>query len=169
MPQRQQNPNTQQHSRMLFIPNTVLRGVADTQSTPYCIYAVDSLFNYNLSHQPAGSAQAALRQTYQSNLPYRGYQKAEKKRVYQVHGGPAKNQPESFYTIFENKSKNVIYSDKGFEEVTVNFVGIETLYNNYSATFFFRSKLHNYLKKGRLELTLSPFHCFQGYIPVFWL
>lgn len=47
------------------------------------------------------------------------------------------------------------YSNKGFDEVAVNFVGIEALCSKYRTTFPSGSKLHNHLKSGCLEMT-SP-------------
>lgn len=67
-----------------------------------------------------------------------------------------KDQPKSFYTRFDDEGKDVTYSDKGFEKIAVNFVGIETSYNKCRATFFSKSKLHNHLKSGYQEV-VSPF------------
>ncbi len=55
----------------------------------------------------------------------------------------------------ENEVDEVSYSDEGFDEVAINFVGIETSCTKCRATFPSRSKLHNHLKSGCLE-TISP-------------
>lgn len=112
--------------------------------------------NYNLSHQFSNSAQAAPRQTYQSNLPYRGYKKIDKKKAYQVDECPLEDQLEGIYITFEDKSNNVAYLDKGFNKIAVNFDGIEALCTKCRTTLPSKSKLHNHLKSGCLEMTL-PF------------
>ncbi len=48
----------------------------------------------------------------------------------------------------------MIYSEEGFDEIAVNFVGIETSCTKYRATFPSRSKLYNHLKNGCLERSL---------------
>lgn len=114
-----------------------------------------NLFNYNPPCQPNVSAHTILRQLFQSNQPYYDYQKTDKKDIYQIDKNLVENQPKSFYTILEDESKNIAYSDKSFEDVAVNFVEIEALYTNCYAIFTFRSKLYNYLKSGYLEI-ISP-------------
>ncbi len=105
------------------------------------------------------------RQPYQSNQPYCGYQRAEEKGVYQVDEGQVEDGPEGFYTTFENEANKVSYSNEGFDKVTVNFVGIETLCTKYRATFPSRSKLHNHLKSSCLE-TSSPSLLAQAPSPI---
>lgn len=61
------------------------------------------------------------------------------------------NQPKGFYTTFENEERNVTYSDKGFDKVLVNFVGIETTYLKCRSSFPSKSKLYKHLKAGCVE------------------
>lgn len=67
------------------------------------------------------------------------------------------NQPESFYTIFEDEGNNITYLDEGFNKIAVNSVGIKTLCTKCRATFFFRSKLHNHLKSGCFKMSSLSF------------
>ena len=75
------------------------------------------------------------------------------------------DKPESFYTVCENEADKVSYSDKGFDQVAVNFVGIETSCTKCCATFPSRSKLHNHLRNNCLE-TSSPFFLAQAASPI---
>ena len=60
--------------------------------------------------------------------------------------------------MFEPGKKDVTYSNKDFNKVVINFVGIKTLYTKCHATFSSKSKRYNYLKTGCMEVTLfSPF------------
>ena len=90
----------------------------------------------------------ALRQPYQSNLLYCGYQRINNKEVYQVTDGDTNQHPEGFYTPFEQEGKEVLYSDKAFDEMDANFVGTESSYGKCGAPFFSKSLLHKYLKDG---------------------
>lgn len=155
MSQCQHYPNAQQYSRMSSTPNAILQTVPESQSTPYGIRMATSAANYNLLHQLSSSAQGALRQTYQSIASYCGYQKTNKKGVYQLNEDLIKNQPESFYTIFNKNDKNVTYADKDFEEVAVHFVAHEALCSKCRATFSSKTKLHYHLKSGYQE-AISP-------------
>lgn len=58
------------------------------------------------------------------------------------------DQPEGFYTIFDANGEDVTYSDKSFDKVVVNFVGIETFYSKCYLSFSSKSKLHKYIKTG---------------------
>lgn len=80
MPQRQHY--LEQYSRLLSAPYAIPQAAPDMQSALYVTRTVDDLTNYNPPRQPGNLAQSTLRQTYQSNLSYRGYQKADKKEVY---------------------------------------------------------------------------------------
>ncbi len=153
MPQRQHYP--EQRSRLLSAPSAIPQAAPDTQSAPYVTRPAANSTTYNPPRQPINPAQAAPRQPYQSNQPYRGYQRAEEKGVYQVDKGPVEDELEGFYTTFENEADKVFYSNEGFDEVTVNFVGIETSCIKCRTTFPSRSKLHNHLKSDCLE-TSSP-------------
>lgn len=62
-----------------------------------------------------------------------------------------KNQTESFYITFKEEKRDVSYSDKGFNKILVNFVGIETIYLKYCSSFPLKSKLHKYVKAGYVE------------------
>lgn len=93
------------------------------------------------------------RQLYQSSSPYRGYQKIDEKGLYQIDKDLVKGQPKGFYTIFDDVSKDVTYSDKDFKKIAVNFVGIKTSYSKYRATFPSRSKLYHHLRSNCQEVT----------------
>ncbi len=154
MPQRQQYP--EQRSRMSSTPNAIPRTAPESQSTPYGTRTTISAANYNPSRQLSAPAQSAPRQAYQSNPPSCGYQKTDEKGVYQLDEDPVENQTDGFYTTFDENDENVTYADKGFEEVAVNFVGIETSCTKCRATFPSKSKLHYHLKGVCQEVT-SPF------------
>lgn len=66
------------------------------------------------------------------------------------------NKPESFYTTFEDGKGDVNYSDKGFNEVIVNFLEIEMTCLKCRLFFPSKSKLHKYVKAGCMKKTL-PF------------
>lgn len=55
----------------------------------------------------------------------------------------------------------MIYLDKGFDKIAINFIEIETLYTKCCPIFLSRSKLFNHLKNGCLEMT-SPFFPIQA-------
>ncbi len=103
-----------------------MRAVLDIQSAPYVARAAANSANYNPPRQSGNSVQTASRQNYQSNPPYYGYQRLDEKGVYQVDENPVDDQPEGFYTTIEDEDDEMTYSDKGFDEIAVNFVGIET-------------------------------------------
>lgn len=67
------------------------------------------------------------------------YQKENKKKRYQLDNEDVKNFSKSFYMTFDFKSKEVNYSDKGFNKVVTNFVEIEAICSKCS--FFFPFKL----------------------------
>ena len=88
------------------------------------------------------------RQPYQSAQSQCVYQHAEEKGVYQLNNKNFENRPEGFYTIFDPEGEEVDYSDKGFEEVIANFVGIETVCSKCSSSFSSKLQLHKHLKAG---------------------
>ena len=151
MPQRQHY--SEQRSKLLSAPHAVLRAASDTQSAPYVMRTTADSTNYNPPRQSGNSVQSAPRQTYQSNPPYCGYQKANEKEVYQVDKDAVENQLKGFYNTFEEKNDDVTYSDKGFDKIAVNFVGIETSCIKCRTTFPSKLKLHNHLKNGCLEMS----------------
>ncbi len=65
------------------------------------------------------------------------------------------NQHEDFYNTFEEESDNVTYSNESFDEIAVNFVGIEASCIKCRAIFPSRSKLYNHLRSGYLEISLT--------------
>ncbi len=140
---------------MLSTPNAIPQTAPESQSTPYGMRTAVSVANYNPSHQLSAPTQSALRQAYQSNSPYHGYQKTDEKGVYQLDEDFAENQPDGFYTTFDEDDKDVPYADEGFKEVAVNFVGIGTLCTKCRTTFLSKSKLHHHLKSVCQEVT-SP-------------
>ena len=58
--------------------------------------------------------------------------------------------------MFEPEEKELSYSDKGFNEVFVNFVGIEAVCSKCRLSFPLKSKLHTHIKSGCVKETL-PF------------
>lgn len=66
------------------------------------------------------------------------------------------NIPEAFYTTFEDGKGDVTYSNKGFDEVIVNFVGIEMTCLKYHLSCLSKSKLHKYVKAGYIEEASPP-------------
>lgn len=64
------------------------------------------------------------------------------------------NEPEGFYTIFKNEKRDVTYLDKGFEEVVVNFMGIETTCLKYCSSFLSKLKLHKHVKADYVKEAL---------------
>ena len=97
---------------------------------------------------PSDLRSPVLRQPYQSAQSQRIYQHAEQKGVYQLNNKNFENRPEGFYTTFDSEGEEVDYSDKGFEEVIANFVGIETVCSKCSFSFPSKSQLHKHLKAG---------------------
>ena len=72
----------------------------------------------------------------------------EEKGVYQVDDKDFKNCPKGFYMTFDPEGEEIHYSDKGFEEVIANFVGIETVCSKCSSFFPSKSQLYKHLKVG---------------------
>lgn len=97
----------------------------------------------------------ASRQRYRSDQPDRGYQQKEEKGVYQIESNATEQQPEGFHTTFEPEEEELSYSDEGFDEVFVNFVGIEAVCSKYRSSFPSKSKLHMHIKSGYMGKTLS--------------
>lgn len=58
------------------------------------------------------------------------------------------DQPEGFHTTFDADGEDFTYSDEGFDEVVVNFVGIETSCSKCHSSFPSKSKLHKHIKAG---------------------
>lgn len=58
--------------------------------------------------------QAASYQIFQSNLSYCNYQKTDQKEIYQLDGDPIEDQPNGFYTKYDDEDEDITYSDKGF-------------------------------------------------------
>lgn len=115
LPQRQHYPPyNQQHQTLLPAGancDSTLRDGQNNLSAPFNSGAPDNLTNKSAPRQPSAFYQPAPYQSYQSNQPYYGYQKAEKKRVYQVDNDVLKDQPEGFHTTFETEDEEITYSD----------------------------------------------------------
>lgn len=56
--------------------------------------------------------------------------------------------------MFENKERDITYSDEGFDKVLINFVGIEITYMKCRSLFPSKSKLHKHVKAGCVEKAL---------------
>ena len=157
MPQHQYYPITDQHYKQLLSllgPNrdTALCGGQITQSTPRA--------SENATNRPhAMLYQAAPRQPYQSGPTQHAYQHAEEKGVYSVDCHAIEQQPEGFHTTFEPEEKELAYLDESFDEVFVNFVGIEAVYSKCHSSFPSKSKLHMHIKSecvGGASSSASP-------------
>lgn len=103
------------------MPNAVPQVAPNTQSAPYITHAVTNSANYNPPRQPSNMAQSASHHNYQSNPPYRGYQKVNDKVLYQVDKDSVNDQPQGFYTIFGHKGNEITYLNKDFDEIAVKF------------------------------------------------
>lgn len=68
-----------------------------------------------------------------------------------------KDQPKSFYTTFDSDREDIANSNKGFDKVVVNFVGIETLYSKCYSFFLSKSKMHKHITIGCLKEALPFF------------
>lgn len=115
MPQRQQYPTNDQH-QLQTSPLTLLAPSANCGSALRAGQVTQSTtFNSNnptgnASNRPRGAPyQPIPRQPYQSNSPYRGYQRSDEKGVYQVDDGATEDQPEGFYTMFEAEGEDITY------------------------------------------------------------
>lgn len=49
----------------------------------------------------------------------------DEKGVYQDDGDPIEDQLKIFFTKDDDESEDITYFDKGFEEIVVNFIGID--------------------------------------------
>ena len=107
--------------------------------------------NRNAPRQPSAVYQLAPRQPYQSNLLYFGYQKNNKKGVYQITDKDTDLHPKGFYTTFEQEDGEVLYSNEGFEKVDANFVDIESSCGKCGAPFSSKSLLHKHPKDGYIS------------------
>lgn len=68
-----------------------------------------------------------------------------------------KDQLESFYTIFDANGEDIIYLDKSFDKVIVNFIGIETFCLKCHSSFPLKSKLYKHIKTGCIGEALPSF------------
>lgn len=74
--------------------------------------------------------------------------------VYQIHNKNIENQPESFYITFDDKEGDVIYLNKDFYKVIVNFVRIEMTCLKCRSFFLSKSKLYRHVKADCMEKAL---------------
>ena len=135
--------------------NSTLRVPQTNLSAPFNSEAPNNPTNRNAPRQPSAAHQPAPRQPYQSNPPYRGYQRSNEKGVYQITDEDTDQHPEGFYTTLEQENKEIQYSDEGFDEVDANFVGIESSCGKCGALFSSKSLLHKHLKNGCIS-SLQP-------------
>ena len=146
MPQRQAYPYSQRQtlSPAAAYRDSESRPPQTNLSAPMNSEAPVNPANRNAPRQP----QPAPHQPYQSNPPNRGYQRSNEKGVYQIEDEDTGQHPEGFYTTFEQEGEEVQYSDEGFDEVDVNFIGIESSCGKCGAPFSSKSLLHKHLKDG---------------------
>lgn len=129
------------------------------QTNPLALFnteAPGNLVNKNVLRKPIAAYQPALRQLYQSNPSYNGYQRGNKKSIYQITDKNTDQHSEGFYTTFETERERLAYLDKGFDKVFVNFVRIETVCSKYRSLFPSKSKLHIHIKSGCMGDALLP-------------
>lgn len=105
---------------------------------------------------PSDLRPPVLRQPYQSRQFYYGYQRANKKGIYQVDDKKFDDCLEEFYTMLEHEAKEVYYLDKGFDKVDANFVRIKSSYGKCGSFFSLKSQLHKHLKKSYTSLVQIP-------------
>lgn len=75
------------------------------------------------------------RQYYKSNQAYYNHQRSDKKGVYQIDITSMEDQQKDFHTIFNLEEEELAYLNKRFDEVFVNFVGIEAIYSKCHLSF----------------------------------
>ena len=168
MPQHQQYPTNDQ--RLHQAPSTSLPTGASRNTAPRHTQPNQSMwFNpTNATTQPRATPYLDTPwQRYQSDQPDRGYQQKKDKGVYQIESDATEQQPKSFHTTFEPEKEELAYSDDGFDEVFVNFVGIEVVCSKCRSSFPSKSKLHTQIKSvyvGDASLSASP--QLSSFIPV---
>ncbi len=86
--------------------------------------------------------QPVPRQPYQSGQSQRVYQRAEEKGVYQVDKEVSEELEEDL------PQNETYYIDEPYDELQVNFVGIELVCNRCTSAFPSRSALHKHIKNG---------------------
>ena len=147
MPQRHNYPYSQRQTLSLTAANRDF-ALQTNLLAPFNSKAPNNPANRNAPRQPSAAHQLAPREPYQSNPPYRGYQRNNEKGVYQVTDENIDQHLKGFYTTLEQKSEEVQYSDEGFDEIDTNFVGIESSCGKCGATFSSKSLLYKHLKDG---------------------
>ena len=113
-----------------------------TQSTTYDTRAAGNLPNYNPPRQLTNNYQVVPHQPYQSGQSQRVYQYAEEKGVYQVDDDPFSKMDEDF------PESKTYYTNEPYDELQVNFVGIESMCDCCSTSFQSRSALYQHIKSG---------------------
>lgn len=161
MPQRTYYPQYLQQQQRLSLPLNANRDSApanrdsarcDTQGTQSETSNPRTGGNFNDGPTP----RQVPRQPYQSNSSYRGYQWPNEKGVYQVDDNDEfGSHLEGFYITLDQNAEEVQYSNKGFDKVDANFVGIEISCEKCGTPFFSKSQLHKYLKDGCTALVHS--------------
>lgn len=123
-----------------------------TQSISYNTHVASKSTNYNTSFISGNFAPCQL---YQLVLSQYIYQNAKEKEVYQIDKEEFGDHLKGFYTTLEHETKEGQYSDKGFDKVDTNFVGIESLCDKYRSSFFTKSQLHKHLRDDYTGLIRS--------------
>lgn len=83
------------------------------------------------------------RQLYQSSQSQHVYQYTEEKEVYQIDNDLAPEVDEE-----DLDANSSYFTNKGYEELQVNFVGIKSMCDCYSTSFQSYSALHRHIKSG---------------------
>lgn len=73
--------------------------------------------------------------------PYHGYQKNNKKRIYQIDNNTIEDQPKGFHTTFEIEEKYMTYLNKSFDEIIISFIKINIACPKCRLFFPLKSKL----------------------------
>ncbi len=140
MPQRQHYPgNEQRYQQPSSLAgasrDTALRSSQNIQSLPR---APDSAAN----RPPTALYQPVPRQPYQSGQSQCGYQRSEEKGVYQVDNEAQEELEEDL------PDGETYYTDEPYDELQVNFVGIESICDRCTSAFPSRSALHKHIRNG---------------------
>lgn len=151
-PQRQQYPSHHQQHQVTSASSATRDNAPSFGQPGLSTGRPDALSSNRVPpFPPSDPRSTALRQPYQSNPPHRGYQRSDKNGVHQIDDESSEDCPDGFYAAHEPENKEVHYSDKGFDEVFANFVGIETVCTRCSNSFSSKSQLHKHLKAGCID------------------
>lgn len=150
----------QQQQRLLSLPSTNCDSVPTNRNSAQCNTQGTQSKPPNLriggNFNGGPTSQQAPHQLYQSNPSYCGYQRPNKKGVYQVDDNDEFGlHLEGFYTTLNQDTKEIQYLDESFDKVDANFVAIEISCEEYKIPYFSKSQLHKHLQDGCTVLVYS--------------